>query len=147
MQDYTSAISTQKEYLKQQQIFFSSIAVILLIISLFHIINSMNHTILARRREYGIIRAMGITVAPGFYKMILQTGILYRLSTDAFIYRLYNRVLRRVMNYDMAHVLQFLHLTSNVPNLVLIGIMVLNVVIAVAAVMFPAWKYGKRKYH
>lgn len=34
-------------------------------------------------------------------------------------------------------------LTSNVPNLVLIGIMVLNVVIAVAAVMFPAWKMGR----
>ena len=33
--------------------------------------------------------------------------------------------------------------TSNVPNLVLIGIMVLNVVIAVAAVMFPAWKMGR----
>lgn len=47
------------------------------------------------------------------------------------------------MNYYMAHVLQFLHLTSNVPNLVLIGIMVLSVVIAVAAVMFPAWKMGR----
>ena len=72
--------------------------------------------------------------------MILQTGILYGLLTDVFIYLLYNRVLRRVMNYYMAHVLQFLHLTSNVPNLVLIGIMVLN---AVAAVMFPAWKMGR----
>lgn len=142
LQDYTSAIETQKDYLKQQQIFFSSIAVILLIISLFHIINSMNHTILARRREYGIIRAMGITDS-GFYKMILQTGILYGLLADVFIFLLYKLVLRRVMNYYMAHVLQFLHLTSHVPNLVLIGIMVLNVVIAVVAVMFPAWKMGR----
>ena len=142
LQDYTSAIETQKDYLRQQQIFFSSIAVILLIISLFHIVNSMNHTILARRREYGIIRAMGITDS-GFYKMILQTGILYGLLADVFIFLLYNRVLRRVMDYYMAHVLQFLHLTSNVPNLVLIGIMVLNVVIAVVAVMFPAWKMGR----
>lgn len=142
LQDYTSAIETQKDYLKQQQIFFSSIAVIMLIISLFHIINSMNHTILARRREYGIIRAMGITDR-GFYTMILQTGILYGLLADAFIFLLYNLVLRRVMDYYMAHVLQFLHLTSNVPNLVLIGIMVMNVGIAVVAVMFPAWKMGK----
>ncbi|MEE0692029.1 MAG: FtsX-like permease family protein [Lachnospiraceae bacterium] len=142
LQDYTSAIETQKDYLKQQQIFFSGIAAILLIISLFHIANSMNHTILARRREYGIIRAMGITDS-GFYKMILQTGILYGLLADVFIFLLYNLVLRRVMDYYMAHVLQFLHLTSNVPNLVLIGIMVLNVVIAVVAVMFPAWKMGR----
>lgn len=142
LQDYTSAIETQNDYLKQQQIFFSGIAVILLVISLFHIINSMNHTILARRREYGIIRAMGITDR-GFYTMILQTGILYGLLADAFIFLLYNLVLRRVMDYYMAHVLQFLHLTSNVPNLVLIGIMVMNVGIAVVAVMFPAWKMGK----
>lgn len=142
LQDYTSAIKTQKDYLKQQQIFFSSIAVILLIISLFHIANSMNHTILARRREYGIIRAMGITDS-GFYKMILQTGVLYGVLADVFIFLLYNLVLRRGMDYYMAHVLQFLHLTSNVPNLVLIGIMILNVVIAVVAVMFPAWKMGR----
>lgn len=142
LQDYTSAIKTQKDYLRQQQIFFSSIAVILLIISSFHIVNSMNHTILARRREYGIIRAMGIT-DNGFYKMILQTGILYGLLADVFIFLLYNLVLRRVMDYYMAHVLQFLHLTSIVPNLVLVGIMALNLVIAVAAVMIPAWKMGR----
>lgn len=139
LQDYTSAIETQKNYLNQQQIFFSSIAVILLVISLFHIVNSMNHTILTRRREYGIIRAMGIT-DNGFYMMILQTGILYGLLADVFIFLLYNLVLRRVMDYYMAHVLQLLHLTSAVPNMVLIGIMLLNIVIAVVAVMFPARK-------
>ncbi|HJC44381.1 MAG TPA: ABC transporter permease [Candidatus Mediterraneibacter gallistercoris] len=139
LQDYTSAIETQKNYLNQQQIFFSSIAVILLIISLFHIINSMNHTILTRRKEYGIMRAMGITDT-GFYKMILQTGILYGLLADVFIFLLYNLVLRRVMDYYMAHILQLLHLTSAVPNMVLIGIMLLNIVIAAAAVMFPARK-------
>lgn len=142
LQDYTSAIETQKNYLDQQQIFFSSIAVILLVISLFHIANSMNHTILTRRREYGIIRAMGITDS-GFYRMILQAGVLYGLLADVFIFLLYNLVLRRVMDYYMAHVQQLLHLTSNVPNMVLIGIMVLNVVIAVAAVMFPAWRMLK----
>ena len=142
LQDYTSAIETQKNYLSQQQIFFSSIAVILLIISLFHIMNSMNHTILTRRREYGIIRAMGITDT-GFYKMILQTGLLYGVLADVFIFLLYNLVLRRVMDYYMAHVLQLLHLTSAVPNMVLIGIMLLNIVIAVVAVMFPARKMIK----
>ena len=139
LQDYTSAIETQKNYLSQQQIFFSSIAVILLIISLFHIMNSMNHTILTRRREYGIIRAMGITDS-GFYKMILQTGLLYGVLADVFIFLLYNLILRRVMDYYMAHVLQLLHLTSTVPNMVLVGIMLLNIVIAAAAVMFPARK-------
>src|SRR5699024_6968902 len=139
LQDYTSAIETQKNYLNQQQIFFSSIAVILLIISLFHIVNSMNHTILTRRREYGIMRAMGITDS-GFYKMILQTGILYGLLADALIFVCYHYIFRRVMDYYMAHVVQFLHVTSTVPNMVLAGIMVLNVVLAIVAVMIPARK-------
>ncbi len=137
--DYSAAIRTQKNYLRQQQIFFSGIAIILLVISLFHIVNSMNHTILARRREYGIIRAMGITDI-GFYKMILQTGILYGLLADAVIYYIYNLILRRAMDYYMAHILQFLHVQTGVPNRVLFGIMILNMVIAVAAVMFPARK-------
>lgn len=139
LQDYTSAIETQRNYLNQQQIFFSSIAVILLIISLFHIMNSMNHTILARRKEYGIMRAMGITDS-GFYKMILQTGILYGLLADALIFVCYHYIFRRVMDYYMAHVVQFLHVTSTVPNMVLAGIMVLNVVLAIVAVMIPARK-------
>lgn len=142
LQDYTSAIETQKNYLKQQQIFFSGIAVILVIISLFHIVNSMNHTILARRREYGIIRAMGITDS-GFYKMVLQTGILYGVLADIVIFLVYQLLLRRVMDYYMTHILQFLHLQSGVPSAVLFGIMILNVVIAVIAVMFPAWKMAR----
>lgn len=140
--DYSAAIKTQKNYLRQQQIFFSSIAVILFVISLFHIANSMNHTILVRRREYGIIRAMGITDI-GFYKMILQTGILYGVLADVVICLVYNLVLRRVMNYYMAHILQFLHIQAGIPNRVLFGIMALNVVIAVAAVMIPAWKMAR----
>lgn len=139
LQDYSKAIETQKNYLKQQQMFFSSIAVILLVISLFHIMNSMNYTILARRREYGIIRAMGIT-DQGFYKMILQVGVLYGLLADIFIILIYNLVLRRMMDYYMSHVLQFLHVQTGIPNQVLMGIMILNVGLAVVAVMFPARK-------
>lgn len=75
LKDYTMAIKTQKNYLNQQQAFFSGIAIVLLVISLFHIMNSMNYSILSRRREYGIMRAMGITDI-GFYRMILQTGLL-----------------------------------------------------------------------
>lgn len=142
LQDYTTAIETQKNYLRQQQLFFSGIAVILLIISLFHIMNSMNYSILSRRREYGIIRAMGITDT-GFYRMILRMGILYGLLADVFIFLLYNMVLRRVMDYYMAHVVQFLHFTAGVPNGIMAMIMILNILIAVVAVVVPARKIVK----
>ena len=139
LQDYTLAIATQKKYLRQQQLFFSGIAVILLLISLFHMMNSMNYSILSRRREYGIMRAMGITDS-GFYRMILQTGLWYGVLADVLIFLIYNLVLRQIMDYYMVHVVQFLHFTAAVPNKVLAGIMVLNLLIAVMAVMVPARK-------
>lgn len=142
LQDYTTAIRTQKNYLRQQKLFFSGIAVILLVISLFHIMNSMNYSILSRRREYGIIRAMGITDA-GFYRMILGTGILYGLLADMFIFLLYNMLLRRIMDYYMAHVVQFLHFTAEVPNGIMAALMLLNLLIAVTAVAVPARKLVK----
>lgn len=139
LQDYTRAIETQKNYLSQQQIFFSGIAVILLIISLFHIMNSMNYAILARKREYGIMRAMGITDS-GFYRMILQTGVTYGLLADAAIFLIYNLVFRRVMDYYMVHIVQFLHIQAGVPAWILCGLMILNIIIAVIAVLLPARK-------
>lgn len=142
LQDYTKAIETQKHYLRQQQLFFSGIAIILLVISLFHIMNSMNYSILSRRREYGIIRAMGITDI-GFYRMILRMGILYGLLADIFIYLTYNIVLRKLMDYYMAHVVQFLHITAVVPNGIVLSIMALNILIAVVAVIIPARKIVK----
>lgn len=142
LKDYTSAIENQKKYLKQQQFFFSAIAVVLLIISLFHIMNSMNYSILSRRREYGIIRAMGITDT-GFYRMILGTGIMYGVLADVFIFLIYHIVLRRFMDYYMSHVVQFLHLTSGIPGGIMAGIMILNILIAAAAVVIPARKIGK----
>ena len=48
----------------------------LLVISMFHIMNSMNFLVLSRRHEFGILRAMGITDA-GFMKMMVKEGILY----------------------------------------------------------------------
>lgn len=135
LQDYTTAIETQKSHLRQQQLFFSGIALILLVISLFHIMNSMNYSILSHRREYGIIRAMGITDA-GFYNMVLRMGFLYGLLADLLIFLLYNLFLRRVMDYYMIHVIQFLHIGMTVPREITGSVMVLNILIAVAAVSF-----------
>ena len=142
LKDYTVAIETQKNYLRQQQLFFSGIAVILLVISLFHIMNSMNYSILSHRREYGIIRAMGITDI-GFYGMILRTGFLYGILADLFIFLIYSIVLRKIMDYYMAHVVQFLHFTAGIPKGIMAAIMVLNILIAIMAVIIPARKIVK----
>lgn len=139
LKDYSTEIDMRKAYLMRQQMFFTGIAAILLVISLFHIINSMNHSILSRRREYGIMRAMGITDA-GFMGMILRVGLLYGLLADILIFLIYHLILRRAMDYYMMHVVQFLHLTAGVPAGITGAVMVLNLLITVLAVSLPAGK-------
>ncbi|MCI8327262.1 MAG: ABC transporter permease [Lachnospiraceae bacterium] len=142
LRDYTMAIQSQKNHLYQQQLFFSGIAAILLVISLFHITNSMNYSILFRRREYGIMRAMGITDI-GFYRMIVGVGILYGVLADLFIVFIYNLVLREIMDYYMQHVVQFLHFTAKIPLEIVAMVLILNIMIAVLAVLIPARKIVK----
>lgn len=139
LKDYVREIEVRKSYLVRQQMFFVSIAAILLVISLFHIMNSMNYSILSHKREYGIMRAMGITEG-GFMRMILRVGILYGLLADLFIFLFYHLVLRQLMDYYMTHVVQFLHLSAGVSVGVMAAVMGLNLVIAAAAVAVPAGK-------
>ena len=89
-----------------------------------------------------MIRAMGITDI-GFYEMILRTGFLYGILPDIFIFLIYNIVFRKIMDYYMAHVVQFLHFTAGVPNGIMATVMTLNIAIAVIAVGIPARKIVK----
>lgn len=137
LQGHTTEMEIKKNQLLQQELFFFAIAGILLVISLFHIINSMTYSIFSHRREYSIMRAMGITDI-GFYKMIIKAGILYGLLTDIFIFLLYHMILRRGMNYYMVHIVQFLHIKTEVPSLIMIMLMILNLLITVISVVIPA---------
>lgn len=143
LQDFTAQIAARQSYLRRQQLFFSAIAFILLAISLFHMINSMHYFILSRRREFGIMRAMGITKIR-FYRMIVKIGLWYGVCTDAVLFLLFHLVLRRGMDYYMVHVVQFLHVTAGVPIGLFWGMMLLNVILALAAVMVPAHKLLKQ---
>ena len=85
---------------------------------------------------------MGITDS-GFFRMVLTTGILYGVLADLFIFLVYHLFLRRVMDYYMAHVVQFLHFTAGIPQGIVIMILVLNLLIAAVAVVVPAGKILK----
>jgi ABC-type antimicrobial peptide transport system permease subunit len=147
LHDYTDEIETQKKYLNQKQRVLTGVSIILLAISLFHIMNSMNYTIMSRKREYGIMRAIGITDRD-YYVTILKMGVLYGVLADLFIFLIYNLLLRRFMDYYMAHVVKFLHFTATVPGVRLIGIMLLNIAVAVIAVYIPARKIiGENVYN
>lgn len=147
LHDYTDEIEIQKKYLDKKQRVLTGVSIILLAISLFHIMNSMNYTIMSRKKEYGIMRAIGITDRD-YYVTILKMGVLYGVLADLFIFLIYNLLLRRFMDYYMAHVVKFLHFTATISLATLIGIMLLNIAVAVIAVYIPARKIiGENVYN
>lgn len=133
VKDYSEQIEQQNMYLAQKMFFYYGIAAVLLGISLLHIMNSMQYLVAAREREFGILRAMGITDA-GFRKMIAKEGLRYGIYAGITVMILYFAV-QKILYYFMIHVYLYLHpnafLSWEVPALV----MVLNIVICVSVTL------------
>lgn len=134
-QDYTGAIERQNEYLFQKTLFFYGIAFVFLIISLFHIANTMNHLILSRRHEYGILRAMGIT-NKNFRKLMLGQGALYGIFSSIVMILLYI-IGNKTMEYLMGHVYGFLVSNIQVNVWLIITTVAVNICIGIFAVFIP----------
>lgn len=134
-QGYTGAIERQNEYLFQKTLFFYGIAFVFLIISLFHIANTMNHLILSRRHEYGILRAMGIT-NKNFRKLMLGQGALYGIFSSIVMILLYI-IGNKTMEYLMGHVYGFLVSNIQVNVWLIITTVAVNICIGIFAVLIP----------
>lgn len=133
VKDYAGLIEQQELYLRQKMFFFYGIAAILLLISIFHILNSMQYLVAARKREFGILRAMGITDA-GFRRILVKEGLCYGACSGLFMAILYGMV-QKVLYYALQHVFLYLHANAGLPLLPLIGMAVLNLGICVGAML------------
>lgn len=56
VKDYSVEVKTQALYLKQKMVLVYGMAAIILIIGLFHILNSMSYLVISRKHEFGIMR-------------------------------------------------------------------------------------------
>lgn len=135
IKDYTAEIKLQNSYLEQKMIFFYGIAVILLMISLMHIMNSMSHLVLSRRHEFGILRAMGITDS-GFLIMMLKEGLLYGVFASLLTVLVYLG-LERLLLYLLKHVYLYINPNQRTNIWIIGGIIILNLIISVGAVFIP----------
>ena len=136
LQDYTGAIETQNAYLQQKMYFFYGISLLILVISMFHIMNSMQYLVLSRRHEFGILRAMGITDS-GFYKMMLREGILYGIFASLLMLAVYLTA-KQVLLYLMVHVYRYLQPTGSVSPGIIAGVIGVNLLVSTAAVILPS---------
>lgn len=107
VKDYSAVIQAQNLYLAQKMIFCYGIAAVLLGISLLHIFNSMQYLVAARKREFGILRAMGITDA-GLCRMLAKEGLWYGVCSVLAVSGIY-AVVQKVLYYFMVHVYRYLH--------------------------------------
>ena len=133
VKDYSEQIKQENLYLYQKMLFYYGIAAVLLGISLLHIMNSMQYLIAERKREFGILRAMGITDA-GFRKMVAKEGLRYGIYSGVTVMVIYCMV-QKVLYYFLIHVYLYLHPNAFISWKVLAAMIVLNVLICVGVTL------------
>lgn len=133
VKDYSKQIEAQNLYLKQKMMFLYGVAVILLLISLLHIVNSMQYLVVARKQEFGILRAMGITDT-GFRKMLAKEGVRYGIYSSAVMVVLF-LIEQKILYYFMVHVFLYLHPDTSLQVWPVILMVVINIGICVGAVL------------
>ena len=131
VKDYTQAIETENAFIEQKMLFFYGVAFVLLGISILHIINSMQYLVAARKHEFGILRAMGITDG-GFRRMLFKEGIRYGIYANLLMLALYFPV-QKILYYVMVHVYLYLHPKAGVSVIPVIGMLFLNIIICILA--------------
>ncbi|MDD3279674.1 MAG: ABC transporter permease [Lachnospiraceae bacterium] len=136
VKDYSAEVRMQELYLQQKLVLFYGIAAIILIISILHIINSMSYLILERKREFGIMRAMGITDKQ-FYKMMVREGIIYGCVGSGVMLGIY-AIVNHILTYMMKHVYLYVSTIQQLNIILVLLIVFLNIIIAVMAVILPS---------
>jgi ABC-type antimicrobial peptide transport system permease subunit len=82
--DYTSLVEKENMNLNQRQIFFTGLSAVIALISMFHIINSINYLIISRKQDFGILRAIGLSDR-SFIQMMMREGLLYGVYASALM--------------------------------------------------------------
>lgn len=136
VKDYSAEVKEQSLYLKQKTVLFYGIAVIILVIGLFHIINSMSYLVLSRKREFGIMRAMGITDRQ-FYRMMVREGFFYGCIGTAIMLLLFS-VVQKILTYMMQHVYLYVSSIQQLDVRIILGIAFVNIAISITSVLIPA---------
>ena len=143
VKDYTEQIKQENQYLAQKMLFFYGVGAILLVISFLHILNSMQYLVAARRHEFGILRAMGITDA-GFRKMLVKEGVRYGLYSSLVMVVMY-LILQKILYYFMVHVYLYLHPKAGMSPLTVLLMAAVNILICIVAVLISGQSVLKKQ--
>ena len=134
--DYTDEIIRQKEYLEQTMILVRIVVLLLLAIGFFNILSSVNYILLEKKREFAVMRAMGITDSRLMRSMAWE-GVVYG-SIISILMIAFTAIIQIHVKYFMDHGFVFINAqyTFNWP--LAIGVAGLNILLCLMAVILPA---------
>lgn len=106
--DNSLSIQMKNAGIRRAELLLYSISVLLMVIALFHVINTMFHLLEARRYSFAVLRAMGITETD-FYKMLIKQALKYAALTCIAIFVIYIGIVQRIISHMLVHVYTYMN--------------------------------------
>lgn len=134
--DFTAEIIHQSDILEQKMVLVHSIVMLLLLVGFFNVLSSINYILMERRREFAIMRAIGITDVK-LMRSLIGEGVLYGIIIS-IIMIVFTLLLQVPVKYVLDHGFAFMNARYNFNVRLAFGMSVVNIVISVVAIIFPA---------
>ena len=118
--------------------FLDFLASLVFLVGLLGILNAMNMNMLERKREFGLLKAMGFTENQIIFCTILEAGILGLIGAIA-------GTLVGIVGITFAsQILKFNQLSILIPWWLPLGIILITTLLSMLMALYPAW-YGCRR--
>ena len=134
--DYTDEIIRQREHLAQTMILVRVIVLLLLAIGFFNILSSVNYMLVEKRRDFTVMRAMGITDAQ-LTRAMIGEGAVYGVIMSVLMIA-FALLAQLPLKYFLDHGLLYLNARYDFHWPLALGVSAVNILLGIAAVLLPA---------
>lgn len=134
--DYTEEIIRQREHLEQTMILVRVIVLLLLAIGFFNILSSVNYMLVEKRRDFTVMRAMGITDAQ-LTRAMIGEGAVYGVIMSVLMIA-FALLAQLPLKYFLDHGLLYLNARYDFHWPLALGVSAVNILLGIAAVLLPA---------
>ena len=107
------SIKAKNDEVKRAEALLYGIAILLVIIAVFNIINTIFHLLDAKRYSFAVLRAIGITETD-FYKMLLVQALKYAFITSAVIVGIFWGIIQQIIGDMLKHVYGYINQIQSV---------------------------------
>lgn len=134
--DFTDEIIRNQEYLDQTMLLVRIIVLLLLAIGFFNTISSVNYMLLEKRKEFTVMRAMGITDVQ-LTRTMIGEGVVYGVIISVLMI-VFTLMIQIPVKYFLDHGFVYLNAQYTFNWQLALLIAGLNILLSVVAVILPA---------